>query len=101
MGDTVFTLGFPDPDATGLRCPSCPKVDIASLFWRGMDELRAIFRISVLVQPEQLGGALMDERGNVIGIVSAKLDESVALASRVGRCYAENVNVCGQEQSSW
>ena len=31
------------------------------------------FQISVPVQPGNSGGALVDERGNVIGIVSAKL----------------------------
>jgi S1-C subfamily serine protease len=33
------------------------------------------------VQPGNSGGALVDDRGNVIGIVSAKLDASVALAA--------------------
>ena len=31
------------------------------------------FQISLPVQPGNSGGALVDERGNVIGIVSAKL----------------------------
>jgi S1-C subfamily serine protease len=35
-------------------------------------------------------GALVDERGNVIGIVSAKLDASVALAA--SGALPENVN---------
>ena len=39
------------------------------------------FQISVPVQPGNSGGALVDERDNVIGIVSAKLDASVALAA--------------------
>jgi S1-C subfamily serine protease len=39
------------------------------------------------VQPGNSGGALVDERGNIIGIVSAKLDASVALAaSGVPQC---------------
>ena len=32
-------------------------------------------------QPGNSGGALVDERGNVIGIVSAKLDAGAALAA--------------------
>ena len=39
------------------------------------------FQISVPVQPGNSGGALVDERGNVIGIVSAKLNASAALAA--------------------
>jgi S1-C subfamily serine protease len=39
------------------------------------------FQISAPVQPGNSGGALVDERGNVIGIVSAKLDASAALAA--------------------
>jgi S1-C subfamily serine protease len=35
----------------------------------------------VPVQPGNPGGALVDERGNVIGIVSAKLDAAAALAA--------------------
>ncbi|MGA9779819.1 MAG: trypsin-like serine protease [Limisphaerales bacterium] len=34
-----------------------------------------------LTQPGNSGGALVDERGNVIGIVSAKLDAGAALAA--------------------
>jgi S1-C subfamily serine protease len=48
------------------------------------------FQISVPVQPGNSGGALVDERGNVIGIVSANLDASAALA--VTGALPENVN---------
>jgi S1-C subfamily serine protease len=44
----------------------------------------------VPVQPGNSGGALVDERGNVIGIVSAKLDASAALAA--SGALPENVN---------
>jgi S1-C subfamily serine protease len=37
--------------------------------------------VSVPVQPGNSGGALVDARGNVIGIVSAKLDAATALAA--------------------
>ena len=42
------------------------------------------------VQPGNSGGALVDERGNVIGIVSAKLNAQAALAAS-GQ-LPENVN---------
>jgi hypothetical protein len=50
------------------------------------------FQISVPVQPGNSGGALVDDRGNVIGIVSAKLDASAALAA--SGALPENVNYC-------
>jgi S1-C subfamily serine protease len=44
----------------------------------------------VPVQPGNSGGALVDERANVIGIVSAKLDAAVELAA--SGTLPENVN---------
>jgi S1-C subfamily serine protease len=48
------------------------------------------FQNSVPVQPGNSGGALVDEHGNIIGIVSAKLDASAALAA--SGALPENVN---------
>ena len=42
------------------------------------------------MQPGNSGGALVDERGNVIGIVSAKLNAAAALAA--SGALPENVN---------
>ena len=42
------------------------------------------------VQPGNSGGALVDERGNVVGVVSAKLDAATALKS--SGALPENVN---------
>jgi hypothetical protein len=82
--------------AVGLRrkssikgfSPKLVKAEIASLSGAGDDP--RYFQISVPVQPGNSGGALVDERGNVIGIVSAKLDASVALAA--SGALPENVN---------
>jgi hypothetical protein len=62
----------------------------AQCLYRKLFILSAYFQISVPVQPGNSGGALVDERGNVIGIVSAKLDASVALAA--SGALPENVN---------
>ncbi|MGA2556533.1 MAG: trypsin-like serine protease, partial [Verrucomicrobiota bacterium] len=48
------------------------------------------FQISAPVQPGNSGGALVDDRGNVVGIVSAKLDAANALAE--SGALPENVN---------
>jgi S1-C subfamily serine protease len=62
--------------------------DILLSFSRLLDP--RYFQISVPVQPGNSGGALVDERGNVIGIVSAKLDAGAALAA--SGALPENVN---------
>jgi S1-C subfamily serine protease len=68
--------------------PKLAKGEIASL--SGAADDPRYFQISVPVQPGNSGGALVDERGNVIGIVSAKLNASVALAA--SGALPENVN---------
>jgi len=87
LGGTVATVGFPDIGLQGFA-PKLAKGEIASLSGAGDDP--RYFQISVPVQPGNSGGALVDERGNVIGIVSAKLDASTALA--MSGSLPENVN---------
>ena len=87
LGGTVATIGFPDPGLQGFS-PKLAKGEIASL--SGAQDNPRYFKISVPVQPGNSGGALVDERGNVVGIVSAKLDASVALAA--SGALPENVN---------
>jgi S1-C subfamily serine protease len=87
LGGSVATIGFPDPTLQGFS-PKLAKGEIASL--SGAADDPRYFQISVPVQPGNSGGALVDERGNVIGIVSAKLDASVALAA--SGALPENVN---------
>ena len=84
---TVATVGFPNIGLQGFA-PKFARGEIASLSGAG-DDTR-YFQISVPVQPGNSGGALVDEHGNVVGIVSAKLDASVALAA--SGALPENVN---------
>jgi S1-C subfamily serine protease len=94
LGGTVATVGFPDIGLQGFA----PKVLAhghhgGNRWWkvelRPGDDPR-YFQISVPVQPGNSGGALVDARGNVIGIVSAKLDAGAALAA--SGALPENVN---------
>ncbi len=87
LGATVATVGFPN---TSLRrfAPKLAKGEIASLSGAG-DDAR-YFQISVPVQSGNSGGALVDERGNVVGVVSAKLSAKAALAA--SGSLPENVN---------
>jgi S1-C subfamily serine protease len=87
LGGTVATVGFPNIGLQGFS-PKLAKGEIASL--SGAADDARYFQISVPVQPGNSGGALVDEHGNVIGIVSAKLDASAALAA--SGSLPENVN---------
>ena len=87
LGGPVATVGFPDIGLQGFA-PKLAKGEIASLSGAGDDP--RYFQISVPVQPGNSGGALVDEHGNVVGIVSAKLNEAAALAA--SGSLPENVN---------
>jgi TPR repeat protein len=87
LGGTVATVGFPDIGLQGFA-PKFARGEIASLSGAG-DDAR-YFQISAPVQPGNSGGALVDEHGNVVGVVSAKLNASAALAA--SGALPENVN---------
>jgi len=75
LGEAVFTIGFPRPDLQGWQ-PKLTRGEISSL--TGMQDNPDDYQISVPVQPGNSGGALLDEHGNVVGIVSATLRASEA-----------------------
>ena len=87
MGGTVATVGFPNIGLQGFA-PKLAKGEIAAL--SGAQDDPRYFQISVPVQPGNSGGALVDERGNVVGVVAAKLSMKAALAT--GGALPENVN---------
>jgi S1-C subfamily serine protease len=87
LGGTVATVGFPDIGLQGFA-PKLAKGEIASL--SGIRDDPRYFQISVPVQPGNSGGALVDARGNVVGIVSAKLSARAALDAT--GALPENVN---------
>jgi len=87
LGGTVATVGFPNIGLQGFA-PKLAKGEIASL--SGAQDDARYFQISVPVQPGNSGGALVDERGNVVGVVSAKLNARAALSAT--GALPENVN---------
>src|SRR5206468_6099705 len=87
MGSTVATVGFPNIGLQGFA-PKLAKGEIAAL--SGAQDDPRYFQISVPVQPGNSGGALVDERGNVVGVVAAKLSARAALAA--SGALPENVN---------
>ncbi len=87
MGSTVATVGFPNIGLQGFA-PKLTKGEVAAL--TGARDDPRCFQISVPLQPGNSGGALVDERGNVVGVVAAKLDVAAAVAT--SGALPENVN---------
>jgi hypothetical protein len=79
---------FVQPEGLQGFAPKLAKGEIASL--SGAQDDARYFQISVPVQPGNSGGALVGERGNVVGVVSAKLSAREALAT--SGALPENVN---------
>ena len=79
-----------------LHFPALAKGEIASL--AGAADDPRYFQISLPVQPGNSGGALVDARGNVVGIVAAKLDAAAALVATGS--LPENVNFAGRAACS-
>lgn len=87
LGNSVATVGFPNIGLQGFA-PKLAKGEIAAL--SGAADDTRYFQISVPLQPGNSGGALVDERGNVVGVVAGKLNVAAALSA--GGELPENVN---------
>jgi S1-C subfamily serine protease len=87
LGGTVATVGFPNIGLQGFA-PKFARGEIGSL--SGLEDDARYFQISVPVQPGNSGGALVDERGNVVGVVSGKLNPKATLFT--SGSLPENVN---------
>ncbi|MEI8289080.1 MAG: serine protease, partial [Verrucomicrobiota bacterium] len=93
LGSPVMTVGYPMPPVMGYS-PKFAKGDIAALADGADNPLR--FQISVPIQPGNSGGALLDECGNVVGVVNAKINVEAAFDSS-GQ-LPENVNYAIKSQ---
>jgi S1-C subfamily serine protease len=78
LGEAVFTVGFPNPGVQGMQ-PKLTRGEISSL--AGVEDDPGEYQISVPVQPGNSGGAVVDEYGNVVGIVAARLSDQAAVAT--------------------
>ena len=71
LGQKVFTIGFPHADLLGIE-PKLTDGTISSA--SGMQDDPRTVQISVPVQPGNSGGPLLNLRGEVVGVVTSKLN---------------------------
>ena len=90
LGEKTFTVGFPRPGIQGFS-PKFTDGVISSL--SGIQDDPRDFQISVPVQPGNSGGPLVDQYGNVIGVIVSKLSAKYLLLKKRGDVdLPENVN---------
>jgi S1-C subfamily serine protease len=87
LGQETFTLGFPNPELQGVS-PKLTKGGISSL--TGVQDDVRLYQISVPVQPGNSGGPLLDNNGNVTGVIVAMLD--AATVFKLSGSLPQNVN---------
>ncbi len=67
MGEEVYTLGFPKDDAVYGRGYVSSRT--------GYNGDTTQYQVSIPVNPGNSGGPLLDQRGNIIGVISAKQNQ--------------------------
>jgi TPR repeat protein/S1-C subfamily serine protease len=75
-GDSVFTMGFPQVRVQGIEA-KFTEGSISAL--SGVGGSPRFFQISVPIQPGNSGGPLVNEKGEVVGLIVSRLDDVAAL----------------------
>lgn len=70
LGQSVSTIGFPNIGLQGFS-PKVTKGEISSI--NGFTDDPREWQISVPVQPGNSGGPLLDDQGNIVGVVLSRL----------------------------
>ena len=86
-GERVFTLGFPQVTIQG-REVKYTEGSINAL--SGIGGNQRFFQISIPVQPGNSGGPLLNSKGEVVGVIAARLD-AIAMLIETG-AIPQNVN---------
>ncbi|MES2830091.1 MAG: serine protease [Bacteroidota bacterium] len=84
IGEDVYTLGFPKDDAVYAKGYVSSKTGYSS-------NDSAQYQVSIDVNPGNSGGPLMDQNGNVIGVVTAKLDRVDGATFAVKSKYIQEI----------
>lgn len=86
-GATVFTLGFPNPLIQGFEA-KYTSGEISS--FSGLGDSTNVMQITTPIQPGNSGGPLIDQSGNVVGVIVSKLNSMAILKKQ--NYLPENVN---------
>jgi S1-C subfamily serine protease len=78
LGQAVATIGFPNIEIQGFS-PKVTRGEVSSL--NGIADDPRSWQVSVPVQPGNSGGPLLDENGNLIGILVSNLGLKAAVAT--------------------
>ena len=87
LGDTVFTIGYPISDFLGTA-PKYTNGTVSAL--SGLRDDASFLQISVPIQPSNSGGPLVNEAGDVIGVVVATAAAPVFI--RATDTIPQNIN---------
>ena len=72
LGEPVFTIGFPNTGVKGIE-PRLTDGKVNRLL--GAQDDARFYQVSLLVQPGNSGGALVNDAGLAIGMVTLRLDD--------------------------
>ena len=87
VGEEVFTLGYPLIDIQGKELKATfGRINSLS----GLSDDIRLMQIDVPIQPGNSGGPLINSRGQVVGIVTATLDQLITLYKK--GALPQNVN---------
>lgn len=87
LGDRVFTIGYPVQDLLGSR-PAFAEGTINGLT-AAMGEANGL-QISIPIQPGNSGGPVVNERGEVVGVVTSSV--SVEAFYRANEAFPQSLN---------
>ena len=87
MGEKVFTIGYPIPSLQGINAKYTSGT-LSSL--TGFQDDVRLYQIDVPVQPGNSGGPLVDENGNILGIIVSILDAKTIF--KITGTLPQNVN---------
>ena len=87
LGEDIFTIGFPIPSLQGFS-PKMTKGVISSL--NGLQDSDVHYQIDASIQPGNSGGPLVNNQGELVGVVVASLKEGIVI-QKTG-ALPQNVN---------
>jgi serine protease Do len=83
MGDEVYTLGFPKDDAVFNQGYVSSKT--------GYNGDSTQYQVSIAVNPGNSGGPLLDQHGNIIGVISARQSQVDGATFAVKAKYIQEI----------